>query len=1547
MGGIANPSPAHSQHVLRRRLGLVALMAEGVEWLFIPPQNLSHGQDRTHSVLSDDHSDKHRMFSAVKYRGVDYVYEASARQRLTVNWLVVPVPQHLDQIDQYSYKGSLPDDTYRKPWTRGSVLSTCKLIISGSILNDWMACGYPTDVQEKFTVTQALVKSGAEDMVPSSNPNSQADTDIDEVPFLPGKDGYSIPWKESFSRFSRDSESFRQWNEDLFVQEDVVFTDCLAEFRRQIPKLFSRLRILSVQDPLLNVTGDVFREDMFFRYHVPLDEIVIADAEGSDLQNEDFSKVTVLSVESLMLPFELDYKTLQQKSSALPIRELCDSLRISPESLVDEMTCLETLTPDESAEFRSALEVSEYDRSSGADSVVFMESTVSTLGDTTPVRSRLYTQMETDPPLSPVCQTPQPAARGSCRELTAEQLSPIYRHHLISDSDREGIEGVLWQAEKHISSLIGLLLAEPQTPEPELQYRIAAETFGLIADETDCSINEELRRDDHKQLTLNVGQSRFVENLGTTSYDTTEKSTSTSEDFSLLSMIEIDNILKDCSNETECPVAAVTHSETKVRSILKDSNQKHMTPEKDKGRTLKVSITEAAIDKPSQKRELASSERCEPSKMALSLQESNSDHCAYAQHTGDHKFFSKDAKNSCNSGTASKSQQENLDPLATFIMLRSKQLPEGTSAVHSTQCKSQNNTAPKVEVKPLCAAPADSSSDEKTRHSAVIEIQASESQCQAYCQLQDVASTFISSAKELGMCTAARGSFSTLTSDQTRFFLKQQEKVLNSSLKQGEPSETDVSLYKQAALVHLLVTVRDLLLMCDLNTAVDYLVHAKETYVSTLGTCLDEIWSRLRVVQYISQKKEEANPKIAELQQQTLAWIQRNSSPNQSPKVLVIIRMDSDCVRALLIKNLNKVKGLSAAAVFPEEKSRLNCRVVLNCLQQSSCVVACSQHIHADFPWQQFSLVVEYDYMDHSGWTALCREKNISHMALKIQIPSTVSTNAVSQNGSSSLLLDLGVPVVLLTTEGLSDSPELLQTLESRYNITVVERSFVQSLQMFGGPHQYTVITVDERTALVIQDIGELKMDKASDHIVLRLMALSLQYSCCWLLFYSSHGLDSEYSFTTEVFNNLVLIYAAVVLFGLKTEDLEIKVLIAPGVEKTAMLICQIASHTLMSSEIDPLKWLDRSWLSVVPTEAESSLLAFPCINPLVAQLMLRKAPSLDWLLGASFTELQELLPEVPHKVIKLFSDTTALYKMNVSHSPLESCGKATSREYSPCSGPRPVSREDTQGWIEVLEKNQGMNSEHHPLSGSVSVENMAVYRKDHEPFPIPEETEGTVQLGHFRDLSHPPLHVHSAEGHWQLGRIKDSDLTSMGEYCGVHFNSKPAGHHHSNWTSGRPIQAEAFSPAYDKDLSFNMGPSIDCQFEREAVDYYCHQKSNSPGEVSQFGVGFNEDPCLFTSSVSAGMLQGSSISPFGHTPRVMADSVFSFIKTGYETDVSDNSDLLGPLRSTSDKKRRAGRADEKEAFSGYTLLPQLKRRKLTYEKVPGRIDGQTRLAFF
>lgn len=50
-------------------------------------------------------------------------------------------------------------------------------------------------------------------------------------------------------------------------------------------------------------------------------------------------------------------------------------------------------------------------------------------------------------------------------------------------------------------------------------------------------------------------------------------------------------------------------------------------------------------------------------------------------------------------------------------------------------------------------------------------------------------------------------------------------------------------------------------------------------------------------------------------------------------------------------------------------------------------------------------------------------------------------------------------------------------------------------------------------------------------------------------------------------------------------------------------------------------------------------MLQFPCINPLVGQLMLRRAPFFQWLLGASLSQLKELFPEVPQKVLKVIRD--------------------------------------------------------------------------------------------------------------------------------------------------------------------------------------------------------------------------------------------------------------------------------------------------------------------
>ncbi|KAK4816038.1 hypothetical protein QYF61_011028 [Mycteria americana] len=95
-----------------------------------------------------------------------------------------------------------------------------------------------------------------------------------------------------------------------------------------------------------------------------------------------------------------------------------------------------------------------------------------------------------------------------------------------------------------------------------------------------------------------------------------------------------------------------------------------------------------------------------------------------------------------------------------------------------------------------------------------------------------------------------------------------------SSIYKGKIDEKEIMLFRHAALVHLLVTVRDLLLTCGLDTALGYLSKAKDIYKNILESCLNNIWRQLKIVQYSSQKKHETNPKITELQCQMLNWMQ-------------------------------------------------------------------------------------------------------------------------------------------------------------------------------------------------------------------------------------------------------------------------------------------------------------------------------------------------------------------------------------------------------------------------------------------------------------------------------------------------------------------------------------------------------------------------------------------------------------------------------------------------------------------------------------------------
>uniref|UniRef100_A0A8V5H644 Uncharacterized protein n=1 Tax=Melopsittacus undulatus TaxID=13146 RepID=A0A8V5H644_MELUD len=625
-----------------------------------------------------------------------------------------------------------------------------------------------------------------------------------------------------------------------------------------------------------------------------------------------------------------------------------------------------------------------------------------------------------------------------------------------------------------------------------------------------------------------------------------------------------------------------------------------------------------------------------------------------------------------------------------------------------------------------------------------------ESQCQAYCLLEEAATPILEDLTHTSMLASVNWRFDSIKFDHTRFFLKQQEKVV-----------------------------------CD-----RYLSKAKDIYKNILESCLNNIWRQLKIVQYSSQKKHETNPKITELQCQMLNWM-----------------------------------------VILPELNFINILIIFLSLRIYSCVIVHNQQIGADFPWTHFSLVVEYDYSENSCCKYLCKNLNVTYMTFKTTLPETIWMEKISGNRCSSFLLEVQIPYVFLTTEGLLNMPDILQLLESKYSITFVERSSSYSLRLCGSTDQYVVLTIDECTAIYLQ------VKKINYVQFLLCIGSLLQPSN--LSFFLHNCIEFMYSLRGDTVLNLVLIYAALIELTQKSEDFEVKVVLMPGIEETALVIRQIADNILIASNTSPHDWLDKSWLSVLPSETEKCLLTFPCVSPLVAQLMLKKGSSLNKLFLASFDQLQELLPEVPKKVLK------NLYLLIMERSEeADSASRVSSETLIPPLNPhRGVFYCDAPSYLQMK-----------------SCSSEVVTGRKQNFFAVPKDCEDFAHL----------------------------DVTNS-----LHVQREPVRMHCSSDDSSKNSEKENFFAAFS-----------DCKPQD------CSQKiliDQTPWNDSS-----STDPC--DSFAPDGFLSDFFLSL--HTRCICSLLYIKFLSTSFPD-------------------------------SGFAEVPEFKKQRLTYERVPGRSDGQTRLKFF
>ncbi|NWS89455.1 SHOC1 protein, partial [Toxostoma redivivum] len=1125
-------------------------------------------------------------------------------------------------------------------------------MIAISVLDQWKKSLPVEDFLEKKPISSVEFQTSNDliEVIPSSNPCSQTDT---EEPFLLMKNGFKEDSTQDKYLKIYYATEFKEPQQDLCLEEEFIFIDNLENSRKKLPTLsilLSRLQFFLVKDPLLGSEGQMITAENNIRECLTFQNGMKMEESQNELQEikENFCTISVKDEEVssccfilyiilyFLLPVELEFgKPNNGRSDCVKIPsyfQLEEVLNLAPVTMDDEDLCKQVIREDLKAEITYKIEISKY--------CAIPQEVCSSISTS---MLEFFESDEMEVPLTPTCRQERSWVNFLCRGLQEEPISLSGNSILIAEPTREVLESLVWQSEKYRDNMSSLLLVEHPVVNLAHQHLSLTELQKELPVEVEAPMLGSLEEAWWLHSSLNPAAVEILEQFNMDGSNPNSLLSTEVETFTQFTSYQLEKLLSAERHQSErvvnpnlslqiqrqyFDVSAV--SSAKIHST--NTSVEELT-----GGSIRKIKTEEAIDFLNQEKETP--------------KPSESDSC--------NGVSSKLDNSSCSgkpASLASKWANDDSD-LNNFIMMRFRRTviqreekyyidrPEEV-----VQPEEQHMLVHK-EDDSFCETVKKEEKTQENEDSITVNIQPSESQCQAYCLLEEAAVPVLKDLTHLGVLASVTWSFDSVKFDHTRFFLKQQEKVICDNFKQGKIDEKEIMLFRHAALVHLLVTVRDLLLTCGLDTALGYLCKAKDFYKNILESCLNNIWRQLKIIQYSSQKKHETHPKITALQYEMLNWM-KSYGEKHGVKILIITRMDFE--KAAFIHPLSMIEGLKAVDLNTEKKgSPLSCKEIIS--NRYSCIIVHNQQIGADFPWTHFSLVMEYDYSENSGWKNLCKNLNVTYMTFKTNLPETIQMGI----RGGSFLLEVQIPYVFLTTEGLLNMPDILQLFESKYSVIFVERSSSYSLRLFGSTDQYVVLTVDECTAIFLQAMEELNCEDSCDTVISRLMALSLQYTCCWIIFYSRERLSLEYSLKGNTLLNLVLIYATLIELTQKSEDFEVKVVLTPGIEETALVIRQIADNILIASNVNPDEWLDKSWLSVLPSETEKSLLTFPCINPLVAQFMLKKGFSLNRLFLASFDQLQELLPEIPKKVLKHFSDISSC-SLN-SAAPLEKTVKGAS----------------------------------------------------------------------------------------------------------------------------------------------------------------------------------------------------------------------------------------------------------------------------------------------
>ncbi|KAL4236883.1 hypothetical protein ACF0H5_005269 [Mactra antiquata] len=394
----------------------------------------------------------------------------------------------------------------------------------------------------------------------------------------------------------------------------------------------------------------------------------------------------------------------------------------------------------------------------------------------------------------------------------------------------------------------------------------------------------------------------------------------------------------------------------------------------------------------------------------------------------------------------------------------------------------------------------------KTKHHTV-QIKLSEELHQILDVLHSSSENCMMKLKQCGELPST-ATFLSLSTDVSRFILKQREKYLHDNHYDAFNDPT----FKLILILHGLVGAAGLAVNCCLESAIGYINALQDKYKDILGSTMDPFREKLFQMRTYFHQKNLLHPKIVSLCKEVETWLRqkRAKSKDCEQKILVLIKHDipslMNCLtHALCLGNM----------LFPVVLTSKEPESIIECLDQHNCLIAPCRLMSDSFPWAQFNLVMEYEYEENSEWQQICLRQHIRHIGLFMDREISLGTKVIPEETKTQ---HSDKQIIVIGSTKITESTDLLHLLEAGQNIVLVERDYSC---IKGWNHlYYSDIDVDVNTGIVLQTLEDIQDDSTIQYLVIKMAALTLKYTNCWLIL-SSSAQSKSYTFQSHVISNI------------------------------------------------------------------------------------------------------------------------------------------------------------------------------------------------------------------------------------------------------------------------------------------------------------------------------------------------------------------------------------------------------------------------------------------